>query len=55
MISLVARRFLCVRTLSNMALAATYSQHLGLQKSPVLHAAGGVHVQQLAFDGGRVA
>lgn len=36
-------------------LYAAYSQHLSLQKSPVLHAAGGVHVEQLALDGGRVA
>lgn len=34
---------------------ATYCQHLSLQKSPVLHAAGGVHVKQLALDGWRVA
>lgn len=33
---------------------AAYSQHLSLQKSPVLHAAGGVHVEQLALDGRRV-
>lgn len=36
-------------------LPATYSQHLSLQKGPVLHAAGGVHMKQLTFDGGRVA
>lgn len=35
--------------------ADTYRQHLGLQQRPVLHAAGGVHVQQLAFDVGGVA
>lgn len=33
----------------------TYSEHLGLQERPVLHAAGGVHMKQLAFDGGGVA
>lgn len=36
-------------------LPATYSQHLSLQKGPVLHAAGGVHMKQLTFDGGRVS
>lgn len=36
-------------------LPATYSQHLSLQKSSVLHAASGVHMKQLAFDGRRVA
>ena len=32
----------------------TYSQHLCLQQSPVLHAAGGVHVKQLALNGRRI-
>lgn len=34
---------------------ATHCQHLSLQKSPVLHAAGGVHMKQLALDDWRVA